>query len=54
VFGVPTLVIGVECFWGFDAFDMALDYLRDPGRFADPEMKRLEALPVGSMRTIKG
>lgn len=25
IFGVPTLVVGPELFWGHDAFDMALD-----------------------------
>jgi hypothetical protein len=50
IFGVPTLVIGEETFWGLDGFDMALDYLRDPGGFADDEMKRLEQLPVGVVR----
>ncbi|HEX8783529.1 MAG TPA: 2-hydroxychromene-2-carboxylate isomerase, partial [Steroidobacteraceae bacterium] len=38
VFGVPTLVIGEELFWGHDAVDMALAYLRDPQAFADPDM----------------
>jgi hypothetical protein len=30
VFGVPTLIIGAETFWGLDAMDMALDYLGNP------------------------
>ena len=50
VFGVPTFVIDQEIFWGHDAFDMVLDYLADPGRFGDSEMKRIETLPVGIMR----
>ena len=54
IFGVPTLVIGEETFWGLDGFDMALDYLRDPGGFADDEMQRLERLPVGVVRGAKG
>jgi 2-hydroxychromene-2-carboxylate isomerase len=49
-FGVPTLLIGSEAFWGHDAFDMALDYLRDPQAFADPEMQRFESLPYGAVR----
>jgi 2-hydroxychromene-2-carboxylate isomerase len=49
-FGVPTLLIGNEAFWGHDAFDMALDYLRDPQAFADPEMQRFESLPYGAVR----
>jgi 2-hydroxychromene-2-carboxylate isomerase len=50
VFGVPTLLIGDEAFWGHDAFDMALDYLRDPEAFESPEMQRVASLPYGSVR----
>jgi 2-hydroxychromene-2-carboxylate isomerase len=50
VFGVPTLVVGSELFWGHDAFDMAVDYLRDPDQFNDAQMKRVDALPTGATR----
>ena len=50
VFGVPTLVIGEEIFWGHDALDMALDYLKDPEAFRDAPMRAIEALPVGIER----
>jgi 2-hydroxychromene-2-carboxylate isomerase len=50
VFGVPTFVIGEELFWGHDALDMAVDYLRDPARFNDREMSRIDTLPVGVTR----
>ena len=50
IFGVPTLVIGRELFWGHDAFGMALDYLNDRPGFADPEMQALETLRVGVER----
>ena len=50
VFGVPTLVIGEELFWGHDAFDMALDYLRQPQAFADPDMRVIDTLPVAASR----
>ncbi|MEO7742981.1 MAG: 2-hydroxychromene-2-carboxylate isomerase [Usitatibacter sp.] len=50
VFGVPTLAIDGELFWGYDATDMALDYRRDPMRFLSEEMKRVDALPVGASR----
>jgi 2-hydroxychromene-2-carboxylate isomerase len=50
VFGVPTFLIGDEIFWGQDAFEMALDYLRDPASFDDAEMKRIDQLPVGVAR----
>jgi len=51
VFGVPTLVIGKELFWGHDAFDMALDYLNDPAAFQGREMQEIETLRVGVERT---
>jgi 2-hydroxychromene-2-carboxylate isomerase len=50
VFGVPTVVIGEELFWGHDAFDMALDYLRQPQAFQDQQMQAVDALPVGATR----
>jgi 2-hydroxychromene-2-carboxylate isomerase len=50
IFGVPTLLIGNEAFWGHDAFEMALDYLRDPQAFASPDMQAAESLPYGSVR----
>jgi 2-hydroxychromene-2-carboxylate isomerase len=50
VFGVPTLVIGAELFWGHDAVDMALEYLADPERFLDPAMRAADSLPVGATR----
>ena len=50
VFGVPTFVVGKELFWGHDAFDMVLDFLRDPGQFRDAEMTRIDDLPVGVTR----
>jgi 2-hydroxychromene-2-carboxylate isomerase len=51
VFGVPTLVIGEELFWGHDAVDMALDYLGDPEAFADPDMRIIDTLPIAAART---
>ena len=50
VFGVPTLVIGEELFWGHDAFDMALDCLAQPQSFADADMRAIDTLPVGAAR----
>ena len=50
VFGVPTLEIGKELFWGEDATEMGLAYLGDPQLFAAPEFKRLEDLPIGIER----
>jgi 2-hydroxychromene-2-carboxylate isomerase len=51
VFGVPTLAFGGELFWGADATDMALDFLDAGCRLDDPEYARVDALPVGVVRT---
>jgi 2-hydroxychromene-2-carboxylate isomerase len=50
VFGVPTLAIDGELFWGFDATDMALDFLRAQPLFTKPEMRRAGELPYGVVR----
>lgn len=53
VFGVPTLVIGEELFWGHDAVDMALDYLKTPGDFSDAAMRAIDQLPIAAARVPK-
>jgi hypothetical protein len=53
VFGVPTLLIDGELFWGHDACDMALEYLQHPAAFQDPAMRAFDALPIGAARTVK-
>ncbi len=50
VFGVPTLAIGGEIFWGADATAMAMDYVTAGALFSDPEFARVAALPVGATR----
>jgi len=50
VFGVPSLVIDGEIFWGVDAMAMAQDYLADPAAFRSGEMARVSALPEGIQR----
>ena len=52
VFGVPTLAIDGQLFWGYDATAMALDYLRDPEGFISEEMRRVDSLPTGSARKL--
>lgn len=54
IFGVPTLRIGSELFWGQDALGMACDYLSDPRPFEDAAMRALDALPVGAVRARAG
>jgi len=51
VFGVPTLAIGEELFWGVDATAMAADYVAAGCNFANPEIERVAALPVGAERS---
>jgi 2-hydroxychromene-2-carboxylate isomerase len=50
VFGVPTLMIGNELFWGVDAMPFADAYLQDSGLLARGEMARVASLPVGVTR----
>ena len=50
VFGVPTLAIGEELFWGADATAMAADYVAQGCRYNDPEMARVASLPLGAQR----
>jgi 2-hydroxychromene-2-carboxylate isomerase len=51
VFGVPTIAAGNELFWGADATEMALDFIRAGGRYADPEYARVAALPSAAVRS---
>lgn len=50
VFGVPTLAIGSELFWGADATAMAADYIATGCRYEDPEYARVASLPIGAVR----
>jgi 2-hydroxychromene-2-carboxylate isomerase len=49
-FGVPTLVIDDQLFWGVDATDMALDYLSGDPLFEGAEMQRADRLPKSAER----
>jgi len=53
VFGVPTLAIGEELFWGADATGMVSDYVAAGCRYTDPEMDRVVSLPEASAREAK-
>lgn len=50
VFGVPTLVVDGEVFWGADATDFALAYIADRSVIENEEMRRVSTLPVGASR----
>jgi 2-hydroxychromene-2-carboxylate isomerase len=53
VFGVPTLSVGNELFWGVDATDMCRDYLSSTALFSSAEMIRLDDLPQTARRTVR-
>jgi 2-hydroxychromene-2-carboxylate isomerase len=50
LFGVPTLQIGDELFWGADALPMARAYLDDPGMFKSGEMLRVASMGASASR----
>ncbi|TAK40724.1 MAG: 2-hydroxychromene-2-carboxylate isomerase [Betaproteobacteria bacterium] len=50
VFGVPTLEVAGEPFWGADAIDFARAFLADPSVLHNDEMHRLDCLPVAAAR----
>ncbi|HSB96345.1 MAG TPA: 2-hydroxychromene-2-carboxylate isomerase [Spongiibacteraceae bacterium] len=52
VFGVPTLRLRGQLFWGADALDFARDFLSDPTLFDDAEMHRVSTLPIGVARKL--
>ncbi|MGN6520200.1 MAG: 2-hydroxychromene-2-carboxylate isomerase [Dokdonella sp.] len=50
VFGVPTLAVAGELFWGNDATPMLEDWLADPCAFDGEEYRRIAVLPIGVER----
>jgi 2-hydroxychromene-2-carboxylate isomerase len=50
IYGVPTILINAERFWGLDQTQMMLDYLENPQLIEAPEIKRLTDLPQGAVR----
>ena len=52
VFGVPTLIVDGQLFWGADALDFVKDYLADPAIVTSEEMQRVTELPVGAIRNL--
>ena len=53
VFGVPTIAVGDELFWGEDATAMAVDYAMGGCRYDDAEYARVSALPIGATRDAR-
>jgi 2-hydroxychromene-2-carboxylate isomerase len=50
VFGVPTILLRDELFWGADATRMAADFAAAGCRWTDPEYTRAAGLPIGAAR----
>lgn len=50
IFGVPTMELGGERFWGADSIPMMNAWLEDPGVFGRGELARVATLPVGAER----
>jgi 2-hydroxychromene-2-carboxylate isomerase len=50
VFGVPSFVVDGEVFWGADAIDFVKAFLGDRSVVRNPEMQRLDQLPVAAAR----
>ena len=50
VFGVPTIEVDGELFWGADAMDFLRAFLANPATVRNAEMRRLDGLPVAAVR----
>jgi 2-hydroxychromene-2-carboxylate isomerase len=50
VFGVPTIEVDGELFWGADSMDFLRAFLADPAILKNAEMKRLDGLPISAAR----
>lgn len=54
VFGVPTLQVDGELFWGADSMEFLRAFLADPAILGSAEMLRLDGLPVAAARRTNG
>src|SRR5436190_1468369 len=50
VFGVPTFEVDGELFWGADSLEFLKAFLKDSSVVKNPEMQRLDNLPVAAAR----
>ena len=50
VFGVPTLVVRGQCFWGSDTIPWVNAFVDDPRMFASGEMRRAAEIEIGASR----
>lgn len=51
LFGVPTMAVDGELFWGFDALPMLRAYLEGDPWFSGPQWQDVARMPVGIKRT---
>jgi len=54
VFGVPTIEVDGELFWGADSVEFLRAFLADPATLRNAEMLRLDGLPVAAARRSNG
>lgn len=54
VFGVPTLVVDDEIFWGFDASEFFMDYISQPDKVRTALFEPVAQFPQGDARRRKG
>ena len=52
VFGVPTFDVDGELFWGADSIEFLKDFLKNPAVIKNPEVQRLDNLPVAAARKV--
>jgi 2-hydroxychromene-2-carboxylate isomerase len=52
VFGVPTIVVDGELFWGLDSFDMLFHFLDHPDCFRTEEMLRIDSVLPSASRSL--
>ena len=52
VWGVPTMAVGGQLFWGADTLDFMNAFLADPALFEAPDMRRADAAEIGVSRRI--
>ncbi len=50
VFGVPTVAVDNELFWGLDATPMLVDHLDGDPLFSSAQMRRLDSIPAAAER----
>ena len=54
VFGVPTIEVDGELFWGADSMEFLCAFLADPATLRNTEILRLDGLPVAAARRTNG